>query len=93
MELVEVLEILGMVKCGGEGKFLGLPYLVGHTKKQIFQFVKDREAKKVEGWKERLQSQVGKEVLIKSVLKVIPAYAMQHFLIPKGFCNERASIV
>lgn len=35
---VEVLEILGMVKCGGEGKFLGLPYLVGHTKKQIFQF-------------------------------------------------------
>lgn len=59
----EVLSTLGMIKCEGAGKYFGLPYLVGCTKKQNFQFVKDRVAKKVGSWKERLLSQGGKEVL------------------------------
>lgn len=32
-------DILEMGKCEGEGKYLGLPYLVGRSKKQIFQYV------------------------------------------------------
>lgn len=31
-----------MLKCMGKGKYLGLPYLVGRSIKQNFQFVKDR---------------------------------------------------
>lgn len=38
-----------MVKCEGEGKFLGLPYLVGSTKKQNFQLVKELQKKVGDG--------------------------------------------
>lgn len=50
-------------------------------------------AKKVGGWKERLLSLAGKEVLIKSVPEAIPIYAMQCFLIPKGVCNEIIAMI
>lgn len=50
-------------------------------------------AKKVKGWKKRLLWQVGKEVLIKSVLQAIRTYAMQCFLIPKGVCDEISSLI
>lgn len=80
----EVIEIMGMIKCEGEDKYLGLPYLMDRTKKKNFQFVKDRVAKKVGGWKERLLSQVGKEFFIKSMPQVIPTY---------GICDEIAVMI
>lgn len=45
----EVQGILEMMGCEGEGKYLGLPYMVGRTKKHIFQYLKERVAKKVKG--------------------------------------------
>lgn len=42
-----MLGILGMERCEGKGKYLGLPYLIGRLKKQIFQFIKYRVWKKV----------------------------------------------
>lgn len=44
--------------------------------------------KKVQGWKERLLSQAGKEVLIKSVIQAIPIYMMSIFRIPDGLIND-----
>lgn len=48
------MRTLGMVKCEGEGKYLGLPYFVGQSKKRIFPFVKDKVWKQLQGWKEKL---------------------------------------
>lgn len=42
-----VLTILEMVKYNREGKYLGLPYLIGMPNKEIFQCIKDRVWKKV----------------------------------------------
>lgn len=36
-------------------------------KKQFFQYIKNRVAKKLRGWKEKLLSQVGNEILINFV--------------------------
>lgn len=36
----------------------------------------DRVWKKLQGWKEKLLSRVGKEVLLKSVIQDIPTYLM-----------------
>ena len=47
--------------------YLGLPTLVGRAKYQTFAYLKDRVWKKLQGWKGKLLSKAGKEVLIKAV--------------------------
>lgn len=46
------------------------------TKCRIFAFTKDRVWKSLLGWKDRFFSIEAKEVLIKSVARAIPTYAM-----------------
>ncbi|XP_057440277.1 uncharacterized protein LOC130732189 [Lotus japonicus] len=45
-------------------KYLGLPTIIGKSKTQIFNFVKERVWKKLKGWKERVLSRAGREVLL-----------------------------
>lgn len=47
--------------------YLGLPTLVGRSKYHTFSYLKDRVWKKLQGWKGKLLSRAGKEVLIKAV--------------------------
>jgi len=56
----------------GLERYLGLPALVGRSKSRTFSGISDRVKKKLDGWKEKFLSQVGKEVLIKAVVQAIP---------------------
>ena len=47
--------------------YLGLPSLVGRSKSNTFAHLKQRVTNKVSGWKEKILTLAGKEVLIKSV--------------------------
>lgn len=49
-------------------KYLGLPPMLGRSKKHSFNDIQDRIWKRLQGWKEKLLSQVGHEVLIKAVI-------------------------
>ena len=51
--------------------YLGLSTLVGQAKYHSFTYIKDREWKKLQGWKGKMLSRVGKEVLIKVVAQSI----------------------
>ncbi|XP_075670283.1 putative mitochondrial protein AtMg00310 [Castanea sativa] len=44
--------------------------------------------KKLQGWKEKLLSQAGRETLIKSVIQAIPTYTMSCFKLPKGLIKD-----
>ena len=44
--------------------------------------------KKLQGWKEKLISQVGREVLIKFFIQAIPTYTTSCFKLPKGLIKE-----
>ncbi|XP_025661584.1 uncharacterized protein [Arachis hypogaea] len=48
---------------------------------------------KLEGWKERLLNQAGKETLIKSVIQAMPSYAMNIIKFSKSFCRRICSKV
>ncbi len=74
-------------------KYLGLPSFVGRSKYQTFAQLKEKVWKKVNGWKEKLLSQAGKEILIKVVAQSMPTYTMNCFLLPKRVCKELQSIV
>lgn len=74
-------------------KYLGLPTLIGRSKKVCFASIKDGIWKKLQGWKEKLLSKEGKEVLIKYVSQSILNYAMSCFKLPSTFCHEMESII
>ena len=68
--------------------YLVLPTFVGRAKYQTFAYLKEQVWKKLQGWKGRMLSRVGKEVLIKAVVQSIPTYTIGVFLLPAKLCNE-----
>ena len=74
-------------------KYLGLPSFVGRVKKQSFSFLWERIWHKIQGWKEKLLSQAGCEVLIKAVLQAIPTFTMGCFKIPKSLCKDIEAMI
>ena len=79
---------LGVKEVDRFESYLGLPTLMGHSKYQTFSFLKVRVWKKPQGWKGKLLSRAGKEVLIKSVAQSIPTSTMGVFQLPVKICNE-----
>ena len=66
-------------------KYLGLPVYMGKSKVRTFAYLKDTIWKRVQGWKEKLLSKAGKEILIKAVAQAIPRYAMSCLISPKHY--------
>ena len=74
-------------------KYLGLPSLVWRRKRNTFNDIKEKLGKKLAGWKEKLLSKAGKEVLIKAVAQAILTYTMSCFKIPDALCEELTSMI
>uniref|UniRef100_A0A2N9ISR7 Reverse transcriptase zinc-binding domain-containing protein n=1 Tax=Fagus sylvatica TaxID=28930 RepID=A0A2N9ISR7_FAGSY len=64
-ELIKDLFQVPEIKC--HDKYLGLPSFVGRSKKEAFGGLKDRVWRRIFGWKEKLLSKAGREILIKAV--------------------------
>jgi hypothetical protein len=85
---VELSNIMGVKHVLGTGTYLGLPSMVGRSKKETFAFIKDRLWKRINSWRSRPLSKAGKEVMIKSVLQAIPAYVMSIYLLPDSLIDD-----
>ncbi|CAM8995607.1 unnamed protein product [Rhodiola kirilowii] len=64
--------LMGVLAVQSHSKYLGLPLVMGQRKSDIFRFILDKVWSRVNGWKQKLLSIVGKEILIKSVLMATP---------------------
>ena len=65
-DFLEVLEIKEYEK------YLRLQAILGKNKRASLNYIKERVWGKLQGWKEKILSQAGWEVLLKVVVQVIP---------------------
>lgn len=79
---------MGMCCWENPGRYLGLPTEWGRNKTSTLDWIKERVMSKLQGWKEGLLNQAGKEVLIKAVIQAIPTYAKTMIKFPKTFCQS-----
>jgi hypothetical protein len=82
-----ICNILNILTEALTDKYLGLPSIVGADHSDCFQFLIDRICKRISGWKEKLLSVGGKEVLLKAIAQAIPSYVMSVFKIPQKICK------
>ncbi|KAL0392972.1 UNVERIFIED_CONTAM: hypothetical protein Sradi_2520000 [Sesamum radiatum] len=73
--------------------YLGLPSKVARSKKDLFATIRDRVWQRISGWNAKLLSQVGKDVIIKSIIQAIPSYAMGCFRLPTTLLSELHGMV
>jgi len=88
-----VQQALGVPAIHHYEKYLGLPSFVGRNKKACFTDIKERIWKRMQGWKEKLLSQAGKEIMIKAVIQSIPAYSMNVFKLPRCLCKDIEAMI
>uniref|UniRef100_A0A2N9GG60 Reverse transcriptase zinc-binding domain-containing protein n=1 Tax=Fagus sylvatica TaxID=28930 RepID=A0A2N9GG60_FAGSY len=74
-------------------RYLGLPAMVGKSKQQTFNGLKEALARRLQGWKERALSKAGRALLIKTIAQAIPTYTMSCFKLPKIWCDSVNSLV
>jgi len=84
----DIITMLGVSEVKQYERYLGLPFFVGRGKKASLIYIKERVWSKIKGWKEKLLSQAGREVLLKAAVQAIPAYSMSCFKLPTTLCNE-----
>lgn len=65
-----------------------MPLLHGRLTKQAYQFLIDKAARRLSGWKRKTLSKASRAVLIRSTLAALPVYAMQSAIIPKGIVAQ-----
>jgi hypothetical protein len=63
----EVMQELHIQKETMSEKYLRLPVYIGKSRTNTFAYLKERIWQRIQGWKEKLLSSAGKEVLIKVV--------------------------
>ncbi|KAL0404652.1 UNVERIFIED_CONTAM: putative mitochondrial protein [Sesamum radiatum] len=80
--------ILGVRMEAKHDKYLGMPAVVGRSKRDLFFNVKDRVWARLQRWKCKSLSQAGKLILIKSVIQTMPTYVMSCLLVPNSICQE-----
>ncbi|XP_028784473.1 uncharacterized protein LOC114740485 [Neltuma alba] len=89
----DVYDELGIKASTDPGKYLGLPLLWGRSKSKALAFVKNKLGSKLQGWKQKLVTFAGREILIKAVANAIPIFPMSCFSFPKNFCRELDSLI
>ena len=83
-----ICSLLGVGGTSDHGLYLGTPSFVGRNKKKVFEYIKDRVWKKLNGWNTKKLSRAGKEILLKTVAQAVLTFVMSVLLLPLGVCHD-----
>ena len=84
----ELLQLLGVPAIKEYEKYLGLPSFVGRSRRESFTQIKESIWQRLQGWKQKLLSQAGRETLIKAVVQAISAFSMSCFKLTMSLCQD-----
>lgn len=56
--------LIGVFHVLGTGKYLGLPSMIGRSKKNTFSFIKYRIWRRINSWRRRSLSKAGRKIMI-----------------------------
>ncbi|KAL5555671.1 hypothetical protein UlMin_037907 [Ulmus minor] len=87
-DIGRMVAILGVAQVKCHEHYLGLPCFSGKNKSKLFTSIKDRVWNKLCGWKSKLLSAGGREILTKTIIQAIPTYSMNMFKIPISLIKE-----
>ncbi|XP_038719861.1 uncharacterized protein LOC120012500 [Tripterygium wilfordii] len=85
---VRMISMIGAAEAKRYNRYLGLPAMIGRSRRSVFHYILDKLRKKINCWSHRNLSQAGEEIFVKAVLQAVPTYAMQLFKFPKSLCND-----
>lgn len=86
--MIEISDIIQIAPANSIGTYLSLD-VDCKKKKATFEEIKNKLGRnKSVSWKNRVLSNAGKVILMKSNLTCIPQYSMSSVKIPKYVCNE-----
>ena len=74
-------------------KYLGINFKLTGNRVVDFQFLIEKLNSKLQGWKAKLLSQVGRTTLTSSILQSLPLYTFSCFRVPEQVCNKMDAIV
>lgn len=92
-ERTMICTLLGFLESSEETIYLELPNIVGRNKKVVFGYLKNCLPERIKGWDKKYLSKGGKELLLKTVSRALPSYAMSIFILPKQLQSEMESLM
>ncbi|KAL0411035.1 UNVERIFIED_CONTAM: hypothetical protein Slati_3693200 [Sesamum latifolium] len=84
----ELALYLGVPEVAKHDKYLALPYIIGKSKRAVFDSIRDQIWRKMQCWSAKKLSQDGHVVMIKSVMQAIPTFAMSSFKFLEALITE-----
>ncbi|XP_026414137.1 uncharacterized protein LOC113309835 [Papaver somniferum] len=69
-------------------KYLGMPLLIGKSKKKCFTHLLDKVKNRLSVYRSKTMAQCSKSLMINTVTNIIPSYTMSCFQIHKDIINE-----
>ena len=87
-DMEEIKNVFQVTTTLGNGKYLGMPSMIGQNKRAMFGYLRDRVWRIIQQWSGKHLSKAGREVLIKPVAQSIPTYCMSTFLLPTSLGEE-----
>ena len=87
------MQTLNVQKQTMNERYLGTPVYVGQCRTKVFAYLKERIWLRIQGWKEKMLSWAGKEILVKAVAQAIPTYVMGCFDLTKEMCDQISTMI